>query len=98
MKTFKQFITEAYFDPNVQGRSQVQRVGSDGSKIGAERKKTAPERRRVKAAGGGKTEPAKEYKARKDIGAQRPRSQREQQPTKERGSAALSAKEAQKKA
>ena len=35
MKTFKQFITEAYFDPNVQGRSQVQRVGSDGSKIGA---------------------------------------------------------------
>ena len=33
MKTFKQFITEAYFDPNVQGRSQVQRVGSDGSKI-----------------------------------------------------------------
>ena len=98
MKTFKQFITEAYFDPNVQGRSQVQRVGSDGSKIGAERKKTAPERRRVKAAGGGKTEPAKEYKARKDIGTQRPRSQREQQPTKERGSAALSAKEAQKKA
>ena len=98
MKTFKQFITEAYFDPNVQGRSQVQRVGSDGSKIGAERKKTAPERRRVKAAGGGKTEPAKEYKARKDIGVQRPRSQREQQPTKERGSAALSAKEAQKKA
>ena len=98
MKTFKQFITEAYFDPNVQGRSQVQRVGSDGSKIGAERKKTAPERRRVKAAGGGKTEPAKEYKARKDIGTQRPRSQREQQPTRERGSAALSAKEAQKKA
>ena len=98
MKTFKQFITEAYFDPNVQGRSQVQRVGSDGSKIGAERKKTAPERRRVKAAGGGKTEPAKEYKARKDIGTQRPRSQREQQPTRERGSAKLSAREAQRKA
>jgi hypothetical protein len=39
MKSFKQFIGEAYFDPNVQGRSQVQRVGSDGSKIGAERKK-----------------------------------------------------------
>ena len=98
MKTFKQFITEAYFDPNVQGRSQVQRVGSDGSKIGAERKKTAPDRRREKAAGGGKTEPAKEYKARKDIGAQRPRSQREQQPTRERGSAKLSPREAQKKA
>ena len=88
MKTFQQFITEAYFDPNVQGRSQVQRVGSDGSKIGAERKKTAPEARRVKAVGGGKTEPAKDYKPRKDIGAQRPRSQREQQPEKERGSAA----------
>ena len=88
MKTFQQFITEAYFDPNVQGRSQVQRVGSDGSKIGAERKKTAPEKRRVKAVGGGKTEPAKDYKPRKDIGAQRPRSQREQQPEKERGSAA----------
>ena len=56
MKSFKQFIGEAYFDPNVQGRSQVQRVGSDGSKIGAERKKTAPEKRRVKSQGreGGK--------------------------------------------
>ena len=38
------------------------------------------------------------YKARKDIGKQRPRSNREQQPTRERGSASLSAKEAQKKA
>ena len=98
MKTFQQFISEAYFDPNVQGRSQVQRVGSDGSKIGAERKKTAPERRRVKAVGGGKTVPAKEYKSRKDIGTQRPRSEREQQPTRERGTVKLSAKEAQRKA
>ena len=38
------------------------------------------------------------YKDRKDIGKQRPRSEREQQPTRERGSAALSPKEAQKKA
>ena len=38
------------------------------------------------------------YKTRKDIGKQRPRSNREQQPTRERGSASLSAKEAQKKA
>ena len=38
------------------------------------------------------------YKTRKDVGKQRPRCNREQQPTGERGSAALSAKEAQKKA
>ena len=100
MRTFQEFsnLCEAYFDPNVQGRSQVQRVGGSGVKVGAERKKTAPERRRTKAIGGGKTAPAKEYKARKDIGTQRQTSTRVQQPTKERGSAALSPKEAQKKA
>ena len=38
------------------------------------------------------------YKTRKDVGKQRPRSDREQQPTQDRGSAGLSAKEAQKKA
>ena len=101
MRTFQEFsnLCEAYFDPNVQGRSQVQRVGGPGGiKVGADRKKTAPERRRTKAIGGGKSAPAKEYKPRTDIGTQRPRSQREQQPTRERGSAALSPKEAQKKA
>ena len=100
MRTFQEFsnLCEAYFDPNVQGRSQVQRVGGSGVKVGAERKKTAPERRRTKAIGGGKTAPAKEYKPRKDIGTQRQTSTRVQQPTKERGSAALSPKEAQKKA
>ena len=96
MKTFRQFILEAY-DPEVQGRSQIRKQG-EGGRVGAERKKTEPEKRRVKAAGGGKTTPAKDYKPRKDIGTQRPRSTREQQPEKERGSAALSAKEAQKKA
>ena len=96
MKTFKQFILEAY-DPEVQGRSQIRKQGQ-GGRVGAERKKSEPEKRRVRAAGGGKTEPAKTYKARKDIGTQRPRSTREQQPTQARGSAALSAKEAQKKA
>ena len=96
MKTFQQFILEAY-DPEVQGRSQIRKQG-EGGRVGAERKKTEPEKRRVKAAGGGKTTPAKDYKPRKDIGTQRPRSTREQQPEKERGSAALSAKEAQKKA
>ena len=96
MKTFSQFILEAY-DPEVQGRSQIRKQG-EGGRVGADRKKTEPEKRRVKAIGGGKTAPAKDYKPRKDIGSQKPRSTREQQPTRERGSAALSAKEAQKKA
>ena len=96
MKTFSQFMLEAY-DPEVQGRSQIRRQG-EGGRIGAERKKTQPEKRRTKAIGGGKTAPAKDYKPRKDIGTQKPRSQREQQPEKERGSAALTAKAAQKKA
>ncbi len=93
MKTFKQFILEAY-DPEVQGRSQIRKQGQ-GGRIGAERKKTEAEKRRMKA---GTNTPVKSYKPRKDIGIQRPRSTREQQPTQARGSAALSAKEAQKKA
>jgi len=98
MITFQEFVSlcEAY-DASVMGSSQIRRTG-EGGRIGQERKKTAPERRRVKAVGGGQTAPAKPYKPRKDIGTQRPRSTREQQPTKERGSAALSAKEAQRKA
>jgi len=96
MKTFQEFVSEAY-DASVMGSSQIRR-GGDGGKIGAERKKTAPERRRVKAVGGGKTVPAKEYKPRKDIGQQRAASTRVQQPEKERGAAALSPKEAQRKA
>ena len=96
MKTFKQFILEAY-DPEIQGRSEIRKQGQ-GGRVGAERKKSEPEKRKVKAVGGGKTVPAKTYKARKDIGSQKPRSTREQQPTQARGTAALSAKEAQKKA
>ena len=96
MKTFKEFILEVY-DPEIQGRSQIRTQGQ-GGRVGAERKKTKPEKRRVKAAGGGKTEPAADYKPRKDIGTQRPKSTREQQPTQARGSAALSPREAQRKA
>ena len=96
MKTFQQFITEA------QGKDDYaltpQRKPGEGGRIRASRKKTEPEKKRTKAVGGGKTAPAKDYKPRKDIGSQKPRSTREQQPTRERGSAALSAKEAQKKA
>ena len=96
MKSFQEFITEAY-DKDVMDRSQIRRSG-EGGRIGAERKKSAPEKRRMKAAGGGKMVPAKDYKDRKDIGSQRQRSDREQQPTRERGSAKLSAREAQRKA
>ena len=96
MKSFRQFIAEAY-DPEVQGRSQIRKQG-EGGRVGRERKKTAPERKRTIAVGGGKTTPAKSYKARKDIGTQRPRSEREQQPTRERGAAKLSPREQQRKA
>ncbi len=85
MKTFAQFCIEAY-DPEVQGRSQIRKTG-EGGRVGADRKKSAPEKRRMKAAGGGKMVPAKDYKPRKDIGSQRQTSTREQQPTQDRGSA-----------
>jgi len=84
MKTFAQFCAEAY-DKEVMSSSQIRRTG-EGGRIGAERKKSTPERRRVKAVGGGKTEPVG-YKPRKDIGQQRQASTRTQQPEQERGSA-----------
>ena len=99
MKTFSQFLTEVY-DKDVMGSSQIRQTG-EGGRIRPKRKQTEPEKKRVKAVGGGKTEPAKSYKDRKDIGKPNPKrapSGREQQPTQERGSAALSAKEAQRKA
>ena len=98
MKTFQQFILEAY-DKDVMGRSQITKTG-DGGRIYPERKSGA-QTRRTKAIGGGKTAPAKTYKTRKDAGVSNPKRSpagRQQQPTRERGSAALSAKEAQKKA
>ena len=85
MKQFREFIKEVY-DPEVQGRSQIRKMGQ-GGRIGQERKKTAPEKRRMKAVGGGKMVPAKDYKDRKDIGKTRAKSATEQQPTQERGSA-----------
>ena len=94
MKSFQRFITELY-DKDL---SSATRQGGEGGRIRASRKKTAPEKRRVKAVGGGKTAPAKDYKDRKDIGTQRKRSEREQQPTQKRGSASLSPREQQKKA
>ena len=94
MKSFQRFITELY-DKDL---SSATRQGGEGGRVRASRKKTEPEKRRVKAVGGGKTAPAKDYKDRKDIGKQRKRSEREQQPTRERGSAKLSPREQQKKA
>jgi hypothetical protein len=100
MKTFIQFCSEAY-DKDVMGSSQITKTG-EGGRVGAERKKTAPEMRRMsqkseKGKQGQERKPT-EYKPRKDIGTQKPRSEREQQPTQERGSAALSPKAAQRKA
>lgn len=100
MKTFSQFITEVY-DKDVMGSSQISKRG-EGGRIGSNRKKSEPEKRRMKAVGDGKTVPAKTYKDRKDIGNQRQASTRQQQPEKERGSARKtqldSAKEERKKA
>ena len=98
MKTFQHFITEAQTHDREGLGYGSGATHRGGEKIGRERKKTDPEKRRVKAVGGGKTEPAKTYKPRKDIGTQQPQSTTVQQPTRERGSASLSAKEAQKKA
>ena len=85
MKTFREFITEVY-DPDVVGKSQIRKQG-EGGRVGRMRKKTEPEKKRMKAVGGGKMVPAKTYKDRKDIGTQRKTSDRQQQPTQERGSA-----------
>ena len=98
MKSFQQFITEAETHDREGLGHGTGMTHRGGEKIGRERKKTEPEKRRTKAVGGGKTQPAKPYKPRTDIGTQRPQSTRVQQPTRERGSSAPSAKEAQKKA
>lgn len=96
MKTFSQFMFEVY-DKDVMGSSQIRKTGQRGE-IGRDRRKSEPEKRRMKAVGGGKMVPAKSYKDRKDIGQQRQASTRTQQPTKERGSAGLSLRDQQRKA
>ena len=98
-KSFLEFMSlcEAVYDKDVMGRSQIKKE-KEGGRVGADRRKTQPEKRRMKAVGGGKMAPAKTYKDRKDIGTQKKRSEREQQPTKERGTAGLSPREQQRKA
>jgi hypothetical protein len=98
MKSFQQFVTEAY-DPDIQGRSQITKSG-EGGRIVRKRKISDAEKRRTKAIGGGKTAPAKTYKDKADIGiTNRKRSPagRQQQPTQTKG-VKLSAKEQQRKA
>ena len=113
MKTFQSFITEAEDRYDREGTA----IGGGGlshrggTKIGSDRKKERGDmpsphskgqaKPRVKAIGGGKTAPAKQYKTRKDAGEQRPKgrsSERLQQPTQKRGSASLTAREQQRKA
>ena len=96
MKTFREFITEVY-DPDVVGKAQIRKQG-EGGRVGRMRKQSEPEKRRMRAVGGGKMVTAKTYKDRKDIGTQRKTSDRQQQPTQARGSAALSPREQQAKA
>ena len=95
MKSFKQFITEASMPDELAGGASVRKSG-EGGRVYRSRKKTEPEKKRMKAAGGGKMVPAKSYKDRSDIGSQKKRSEREQQPTQSRGSAADAQKAAAK--
>ena len=73
-------------DPSLAGGASIRQTGAGGRKY-PERKKSEGDRKRMKAVGGGKQVPAASYKDRKDIGDTKARSNIEQQPTKERGSA-----------
>ena len=96
MKTFQQFITEAQDKDDY--ALTPQRKPGEGGRVRASRKKTEPEKRRTKAVGGGKTAPAKDYKPRKDIGTNKPRSRTQQQPTQDKHTQQLIPKQAQRKA
>jgi len=79
------------YDSEVMGRSQIRKMG-DGGRVAPKHQKgdtsrSAKQKTRMKAVGGGRVEPVGSYKDRKDIGSVKPRSAREQQPEKERGSA-----------
>ena len=90
MKTFKEFVSlceEVEDKSKALGFQATIRRQNQGGRIGSDRRITDPERRR-----------ANPYKPRKDIGTQKQASTRVQQPEQERGSAALSPKESQRKA
>ena len=110
MKSFRQFITEAEtYDREGLGHGTGM-THRGGEKIGRERKKDRGDvpsphskgkaKPRVKAIGGGKTEPVS-YKKRSDVGKQRPKgraSERQQQPTQDKHTQPLTPKERQRKA
>lgn len=78
------------YDAEVMGRSQIRKMG-DGGRVAPKRQKgdttrSAQQKTRLKAIGGGRVAAVGPYKDRKDIGSVKPRSAREQQPEKERGS------------
>ena len=90
-------LCEATYDKEVMSGSQIKTMGT-GGRLSPERRKTAPERKRMKSVTDPKTGkvtrvPA-EPKARKDVGTQRQTSTRVQQPTQERGAADVKAKAA----
>ena len=85
---FLEFMTEKALDPSLAGAASIRQTGEGGRKYPS-RKKSEGEKKRMKAAGGGKMVPAKSYKDRKDIGSTKARSEREQQPTQDRGSATV---------
>lgn len=96
MKTFSQFVAEAY-DADLMKSASIRKTG-EGGRVGAERKKTAPEMRRMKQAKAGETRQPSAYKPRTDIGKQR--GSQTAEPTQERGSAAsaqLAAAKAERK-
>ena len=98
-KSLVQIVTEAgAIDPDLVNRASIRKTG--GMSKERIRRKAPGERTRVKAVGGGKFEPVVQ-KDRKDMGKERKAKKAgefQATPEKERGSAALSAKEAQRKA
>lgn len=86
----KRELASEVYDPEIQGRSQIKQTGEGGRKQpkrDTESRRKPGQSPRMKAVGGGKMEPVGSYKDRKDIGSTKARSEREQQPEKERGSA-----------
>ena len=84
MKSFQQFIAEAELKDMEGTGHGTGTTHRGGDKIGADRKKQEKSlpsphskgdkpKARVKAIGGGKTAPAKDYKKRSDVGKQRPK-------------------------
>jgi hypothetical protein len=82
-------LASEVYDPDLSG-AQIRRTGEGGRKQpkrDTESRRKPGQSPRVMAVGGGIMKPVGPYKDRKDIGSTKARSEREQQPEKERGSA-----------